>query len=441
MQTKKDTSQQRMLLLPPLEQFVPADHRLKRLNQVLDLSFVHEAVRDHYCQTNGRPSIDPEVLVRLFLLQAIENLPEVRELMRQVQVNLAYRYFIGYELDEKLPDHSTLSKALDRFGDGLFDELFSRSISQCQQSGLVGGKVLHVDATSIRADIDKNKVNKPDSSDPDARFGRFGDGRIEPGYKQQTAVDDEHGVILGVEVTAANQADEAILVELIDEVSERLELSPEAVCADGSYASGHNAAECEERQIRLVSPPQPVPKSPGGQYTIDEFEYDEKHNEFVCPAGKRLGFVGMGGKKTAKRIYKMKRGVCGGCPLQQRCTNKPSRTLTVGANHGALVRLRADHQSESFHNLYRRRAPVAEGVFADGKQRHGLRRAWRRGLLNMRIQSLLIATVINLKRLIADLCVIFDWIMPQQKALENFGGAITLDRAPNRLWPLGSPCG
>lgn len=409
-----------MLLLPPLEQFVPADHRLKRLNQVLDLSFVHEAVREHYCQSHGRPSIDPEVLVRLFLLQAIENLPEVRELMRQVQVNLAYRYFIGYELDEKLPDHSTLSKALDRFGDGLFDELFSRSIAQCQQSGLIGGKVLHVDATSIRADIDKNKVNKSDSSDPDARFGRFGDGRFAPGYKQQTVMDDEHGVILGVEVTAANQADEAILVELLDEVSERLELSPEAVCADGGYASGRNAAACEERQIRLVSPPQAVPKSPGDQYTIDQFEYDEKHDKFVCPAGAELGFVGRGGKKTAKRIYKMKRGVCGSCPLQQRCTNKPSRTLTVGANHGALVRLRVDHQSESFHNFYRRRAPVAEGVFADGKQRHGLKRAWRRGLLNMRIQSLLIATVINLKRLVTLLWSFFAFATPSQTQNPTF---------------------
>jgi len=109
---------------------------------------------------NHRPSIDPEVVIRLFLIQAMEGITHVRDLMRQVQVNLAHRWFIGYSLDEKLPDHSTLSKALDRFGDDVFDELFKRSIVQCKRSGLIEGKVLHVDATTIRADIDKNRVNK-----------------------------------------------------------------------------------------------------------------------------------------------------------------------------------------------------------------------------------------------------------------------------------------
>ena len=90
----------------------------------------------------------------------MEGITHVRDLMRQVQVNLAHRWFIGYSLDEKLPDHSTLSKALDRFGDDVFDELFKRSIVQCKRSGLIEGKVLHVDATTIRADIDKNRVNK-----------------------------------------------------------------------------------------------------------------------------------------------------------------------------------------------------------------------------------------------------------------------------------------
>ncbi len=130
MQSKRENSQQAMTLLPPLESFIPKDHYLYRLNRVLDLSFVHDTVRDRYCQDNGRPSIDPEVIIRLFMIQAIDGMSHVRELMRQVQVNLAYRWFIGYGLDESLPDHSTLSKALDRFGDEVFNDLFDRSISQ-----------------------------------------------------------------------------------------------------------------------------------------------------------------------------------------------------------------------------------------------------------------------------------------------------------------------
>ena len=129
-------------MLPPLEHFVPDDHQLKRMNRVLDLSFVHETVRDRYCQTNGRASIDPEVILRIFLLQAITGLTKVRQLLREIHVNLAYRWFLGYRLDEALPDHSTLSKALDRFGDGLFDELFARSIAACRKSGLIEGKLL-----------------------------------------------------------------------------------------------------------------------------------------------------------------------------------------------------------------------------------------------------------------------------------------------------------
>ena len=173
MQTKRERSQQEMMLLPSLESFIPHDHYLFKLNKVLDLKFVHDAVRDRYCQDNGRPSIDPEVIIRLFLIQAMNGIPHVRELMRQVQVNLAYRWFIGYDLVEPLPDHSTLSRALSRFGDDVFDQLFQQSISRCQSSGLVEGQVLHVDATTIRADIDRERVNKSNSSDPDARFGRF----------------------------------------------------------------------------------------------------------------------------------------------------------------------------------------------------------------------------------------------------------------------------
>ena len=164
MQTRRKKLDYGMMLVPPLEHFVPADHPLRRLDAVLDLSFIHEAVRDRYCQDNGRPSIDPEVVMRLFLVQAIENIRSVRKLMMDVSVNMAYRWFVGYSLEEDLPDHSTLSRALDRFGNEVFDTLFQRSIAQCQASGLIEGKVLHLDATLIRADLDK-EVN------PRSRFG------------------------------------------------------------------------------------------------------------------------------------------------------------------------------------------------------------------------------------------------------------------------------
>ena len=399
MQTKREKYQQEMMLLPPLQTLIPEDHYLRRLDRVLDLSFLHDAVRDRYCQDNGRPSIDPEVIIRLFLIQAMEGIGHVRELMRQVQVNLAYRWFIGYELTEALPDHSTLSKALDRFGDEVFNELFERSIAQCRRSGLIEGRVLHVDATTIRADVDADRVNKPDSPDPDARFGRFGDGTKRPGYKQQTVVDGNSRVVVGLSVTSADRAEHDSAMAVVDDALPRLGRTPEAVCADGAYGSGFNRAGFEDRGIRLVSPPQKGVTYTGDEYfTIEDFDYDAGRDVFICPAGSTLRYVGGVKDKPHKRRYATSSCVCGMCPLKGKCTRASRRVLRVGIHHGALVRLRADSQTESFRQLYRARAPVIEGVFAEAKQWHGLGRAWRRGLAKMRVQCLVIAAVINFKR-------------------------------------------
>ena len=408
MQTKRENKQERLMLLPPLEVFVPSDHRLRRLGRVLDLRFIHEAVRERYCQDNGRPSIDPEVIIRLFLLQAIEGIGQVRELLRQVQVNLAYRWFIGYELDETIPDHSTLSKALDRFGDEIFNQVFVRSIAQCQKSGLIEGKVLHVDATTIRADISKDRVGEDDSSDPDARFGHFPGGKLEPGYKQQTAVDDRSRVIVGLDVVSADRLEGQSVMSVVDSATEQLGSAPEVVCADAAYGSGENRAEFERRDIRLVSPPKKIQPLEGGQYfTVADFKYDEAQDVFVCPSGSLLHNVGGVIGRPKQQRYATSRTACRGCLLRERCTKSSRRQLKVSRHHGALVRLRADSRTESFRTLYRRRAPVIEGIFAEAKQWHGLQRAWRRGLSKMRIQCLLIAAVLNFKRLIASLSPIF----------------------------------
>ena len=406
MQSKKDQTQSRMMLLPSLETFIPEDHPLRRLNRVLDLSFVHEAVREHYCQNNGRPSIDPEVIIRLFLIQAIDGIPHVRDLMRQVQVNLAYRWFIGYDLEEKLPDHSTLSKALDRFGDDIFDKLFKRSILQCKDSGLIEGKVLHVDATTIRADVSNDRVGKDGSPDPDARFGRFPGGSIIPGYKQQTVVDNKKRVVVGLSVFPANQSEGERAIEVIDSAVEQIGVKPEVVCADGSYGSGTNKAAMEERDIRLVSPPRTPYKQTNKEYfTSEDFKYDAAKDEFICPAGKRLSFIAED-KKLGKRRYRSWRVVCKKCELKDKCTKSSFRRLTVSLDYSALHRLRLDSQTESFRQLYRLRAPAVEGVFGEAKKWHSLRRAWRRGISRMFVQSALIAAVINFKRL-ASLFIVY----------------------------------
>jgi len=416
MQSKRERSQTAMMLLPALESFIPEDHYLRKLNRVLDLSFVHEAVRDKYCQDNGRPSVDPEVVIRLFLIQAMDGISLVRELMRQVQVNLAYRWFIGYELDETLPDHSTLSKALDRLGNEVFNGLFERSIARCKASGLIEGRVLHVDATTIRADLDANRVNQPDSPDRDARFGHFPGGSVKPGYKQHTVADGRKRVVLGLSVTPGD-------VQEHDEAVARLGKSPEAVCADGAYGSGANASAMEDRGIRLVSPPhKPKTYTESRWFTTEDFVYDEDEDNFTCPGGKTLAYVTTEPKR-GRRIYHARRSDCRVCPLKSQCTISDRRQLKVTRYHASLVRLRADSKRDDFKKLYASRAPVIEGVFAESKQWHSLGRAWRRGLSKMKVQCLLVVTVLNLKRLMSVFCRL--WSLPgAHRTLLNFLRAI-----------------
>lgn len=402
MQNKRQDTQYRMVLLPPLEEFVSSDHRLRKLDQVLDLSFVHDAVRECYSQDRGRPSIDPEVMVRLFLLQAIEGISHVRELIRAVNENLAYRWFVGYELDEKIPDHSTLSKTLDRFGEKVFNEVFKRSISQCIESGLVSGKILHIDATTIRADLDRDKVAQNNKRcDRDARFGRFPDGKLRPGYKQHTVCDDGSRVVLGIEVTPANESEHDHTIGLVDEVLERLPVAAEVLCGDGAYASGLNYDELKDRGVELISPPPQAKTHTGDRYfTVEDFSYDQKNDVFVCPNRKRLKYV-YTEPKRGRRIYRALRGDCSRCPLHSRCTIGDRRELKVTAHHAGLIELRARSKTEEFQALFCSRAPNIEGVFAEGKQWHSLGRAWRKGLSKMKVQCLLIAAVLNFKRLIA----------------------------------------
>ena len=427
MQTRREKLGYEMMLLPPLESFIPTDDPLRKLDRVLDLGFVHAAVQSRYCAGNGRPSIDPEVVIRLFILQAIAGIRSVRELMRQVHVNLAYRWFIGYRLDEPLPDHSTLSRALDRFGDEVFNTLFARSIAQCQRSGLIEGAVLHLDATVIRADLSADQVGQPGCADPDARFGRFPGQKKSPGYKQQTVADGRARVIVGVSVMPADRHDQEGAVDTVDQATAHLGQPPEVVCADAAYANGPNRAAMETRGIRLVSPPQRVgytDRQPD-QFIVDDFTYDECHDVFVCPAGMTLTYAGSEATGRRRRRYRAQACDCAPCVLKARCTTSRRMTLNVGVHHAALVRLRQDQRTESFRQLYRARAPVIEGVFAEAKQWHGLRRAWRRGLSNMLIQSLLIAAVLNFKRLTA---VVRDILTVLRERLRHYRDAI------ERIW-------
>ena len=150
---RQERWQEDLFVAGPLRGLVPDDHILKRVDKVLDLSWLRDEVKAHYDEQQGRPSIDPEAAVRLMLAGLFQGITQDRKLMREAQVNLAIRWFAGYRLSDALPDHSSLTRIRQRWGPERFAQIFRRSISACAAAGLVNGETVHVDATLIRADV------------------------------------------------------------------------------------------------------------------------------------------------------------------------------------------------------------------------------------------------------------------------------------------------
>jgi hypothetical protein len=220
---------------------------------------------------------------------------------------------------------------------------------------------------------------------------------------------------------------------VVDEATARLGKVPEAVCADSAYGTGENRAALDARGIRLVSPPRkPLTYTGTGYFSVEQFTYDVQRDVFICPMGATLSYVGGVIGRPTQRRYAASRRACRGCAKKSACTRASRRQIKVSRYHAALVQLRADSRTESFSTLYRRRAPVVEGVFGEAKQWHGLRRAWRRGLSKMKVQCLLVAAVLNFKRLMAVLLAIFnlpkDTIQLIWSFLETIGRIQLIDR-------------
>ena len=209
--------QEDLFLVGKLSDLIPEDHVLRRIDRVLDLSWLRAQVCDCYDQNQGRPGIDPEAAVRLMLAGLCQGIVHDRQLMREAQVNLAIRWFAGFRLHDRLPDHSSLTRIRQRWGVERFKAIFHQTIRACLDAGLISGDLVHVDATLIRADVSWDslvekrleqawhenqdtessplKPTKYSRTDPDATVATASRRqKAEPSYKQHTAVDDRVGV-------------------------------------------------------------------------------------------------------------------------------------------------------------------------------------------------------------------------------------------------------
>jgi transposase len=475
---RRDRSKRNLFIAGDIEQFIPDDHILKRVDRFLDLSWLHKAVKESYCLDNGRPSIDPEAAVRLMLAGFFQGIVHDRKLMREAQVNIAIRWFAGYELEEVLPDHSSLSRIRERWGADKFRAIFTRTVQTCIDAGLVGGETVHLDSTLIRADVswksivekhtsDVIRENKEDNTDdktpdvPPNKLGRpqtrdkkpkkisltdpeatmatsSGNYHLEPTYKQHTAVDDKAGILIDIDLTTGEINEGTKLVEVIERIEIVTAKTIKHVTADKGYAHSINYKALEQRGTDAIIPPQRDSNHGKGSLAIRRFKYDGLHQRLVCPGGNALT---RSSHVKNGWLYKSKRTYCRCCPLCQQClpATAKTRTILIVDGYESLLRARRRRQKgwdDKTKQLYNRHRNLVEGIHGEAKTQHGLRRAVRRGLVNVAIQVYLTAAVMNLKRLaIASIrpfhhCFYIEKCLAANiyKALSNFGKKYTFLR-------------
>ncbi len=438
----KSRDQLELFVTGSLEQLVPEDHVLARVDRVLDLGWLREEVADCYCTDNGRPGIDPEVAVRLMLAGLLLGIVHDRRLLREAQVNIAIRCFIGYGLHERLPDHSSLTRIRQRWGEARFRTIFRRTVTACLEAKIATAEVVHIDASLIRADVSweslverhadevmaenrgeeeveaekkgrqSGKYKRVSRTDPDASMATTArNRRLEPCYKQHTAVDDERGVVLDVAVTTGEVNEGDLIEAQVDEVRRISGREIGMVTADAGYAYAKVYGGLERRRIDPLIPAKREPIK--SRVPLRRFRYDAQYDIVKCPRGKVLR---PGPRFKHGRFFYSRARDCARCTLKGDCLSKGrvNKAVVIGDDYPALLRARRRRArwSADDRRLYQRHRWRSEGFHGEAKTWHGLGRAVRRGLDNMKIQAYLTAAAINLKRLGAALLVVLSgtWI-------------------------------
>jgi transposase len=422
-----------------LDKRVRRDNPLRAIQREVDFTFMRAQVADRY-GGNGNVSEDPAVIAKMMFLLFYDDVPSERELMRIIPERLDYLWFLGYGLDDEIPDHSVLSKARRRWGVEVFQTLFLRVVSQCIGAGLVDGKKLHVDASLIDANASKDSVLKGSAewiavlkqlyqateskledtttpasrtgvneqmlstTDPDAGLTRMGGGQSRPRYHHHRVVDDAHGFITAIETTSGTIAENQRLMGLVEQHAANTGAQAQAVVADSKYGTVANYVACQQRGITThmgdVRAKQTDNPRCRGIFPDTAFAYESTSNTYRCPAGQTL---------VARRLhprrrtweYHTARGVCAACALRPQCTRAAyGRTIKRHEYQELLDRARAQAHSPAGYRDRRRRKHLAEGSFADAANNHHFKRSrWRR-LWRQRIQDYLIATIQNVKLLL-----------------------------------------
>lgn len=440
MMSRRDNIQQKMLCVT-IESLMPQQHFLRDLDRLMDFSFVYDKV-EHLYSSTGRSSIDPVVIIKMMLLGYLYGINSERRLEQEVQVNIAYRWFLGIDLDESVPDHSTFSQLRRRKFNGstIFEDVFSEVVRRCMELGLIDGKLLLTDSTHIRANVRNNVVEKMKVAvepteyirrlneeakkdgiyieqhkkktpkfkelsrspvDPDCGFMNRPGKPIGFHYLSHETCDGKNGIITDVYVTPGNVADCTVHAARIKNQIERYGFDTEAICADSGYDFAEIHHDMLMRGIQTFIPQKPCPYDKDGYFTAEDFKYDPDTDSLVCPQGEILPMKGYCSVNGVKRYRCAKRN-CSKCPLHKKCISSSDGYKTIYRTYhkqSVEIQHQKDYSPEYFEAL-RKRQIFCEGNFSHQKARHNLTRVRMWGIGKATEHCLLSACALNLKRMV-----------------------------------------
>lgn len=441
---KDPSPHQTELELVALDSLVPSDHLLRRIDAVIDFGFIHDLVANLYCPDNGRPALDPVLMFKALFVGYLFGIRSERQLVREIEVNVAYRWFLQLRLSDPVFDASTLSQnRRRRYRDSdVAQQIFDRIVEQAIDHGLVDGRVLYTDSTHLKADANKGKYdlhqieksradywadldraidaerklhgNKPlkprmepavrkktkiSRTDPDAGY-MVRDGKPRGFfYLDHRTVDGRFGIITDSHATPASVHDSVVYLGRLDRQRKRFDLDIAAVGLDAGYATAAISKGLEDRDILGVTgykrPQRPKPD----MMAKKQFHYEHDLNGYRCPNGRLLPYTTT--DRLGYRHYKSDPEHCCTCPLLASCTTnaKAQRTITRHIWQEARERTDAHRLTDWGKRIYKRRKETVERSFADAKQLHGHRYARFRGLKSVKIQCLLAAAAQNIKKM------------------------------------------
>ena len=423
MMGRQTVDQSQLFYLFNLESRIPERHLLRRINPIVTriLAELRTKLERFYSEI-GRPSIDPELLIRMLVVGYCYGIRSERKLCEEVELHLAYRWFCRLDLDAQVPDHSTISvNRHGRFRDGdVLRELFEAVVRACMDAGLVKGEGFAVDASVIEADASRYHGKAPDEidwslperqtravaeflgahedEDPDTNrklpkvispvdpcsaWTAKANKRVQFGYGLNYLIDIKYAVIVDVQATPARTADEVCAETMLERTEETLALKPDRLVADTAYGTGKFLGWLVDTGITPHIPVWDKSEREDGTFSRSDFTFDEERNVYVCPAGQLLTTTGNVGADHILRYLASKRD-CDRCPLKPRCCPKtPSRKATRDVHEKERDVARALIGTPEFDKSRDERKKV-EMRFAHLKTYHRFERMRLRGLSGAR---------------------------------------------------------